>query len=149
MEVIVRKTFEVQAHTAEQAALDVYLEERRKMIRPNRKDFRAACQWEGTVNPFPELGGRKPHSKTLAKTGEYLLREWRLDERCNPVFFKDLVAFCGCSKPAISDMLKKYAMLFERELTVNNAGETAYKRSGMIWLSERGYEYFTKRRTET
>jgi len=149
MEVIVRKTFEVQAHTTEQAVLDVYLEERRKMIRPSRKDFRAACQWQGVVNPFPELGGRKPDSKTLAKIGEYLLSEWRLDERCNPVFIKDLVEFSGRSKAAVSTTLTNYAMLFERELFVNKAGETTYKRGGLIWLSDLGYEYFTKRRTET
>ena len=142
MEVIVRKTFEVQAYTTEQAVLDVYLEERRKMIRPNRKDFRAVRQWKGMVNPIPGLGGRKPRSKTLAKIGEYLLKEWRLDERCNPVFVKDLVEFSGRSKASVSIALTNYAMLFEREPSANKADK--HKRGGMIWLSELGYEYFTR-----
>ena len=140
MEVIVRKTFEVQAHTTEQAVLDVYLEERRKMIRPNRKDFRAACQWRGAVNPFPELGGRKPSSKVLAKVGEYLL----LNEQSKSVVINDLRAITDSSKSSLSLILKQYDMLFEQEPSVNRDGDPTYKRGGTISLSELGYEYFTR-----
>ena len=118
--------------------MDVYLEERGFLIRPNRKDFRAARLVEGR-DPFPELGGRKPHSKVLAEVGEYLL----LNER-KSVVINDLRVLTNSSKGGLSCILKKYDMLFAREPSVNKDGEPTYKRGGTISLSERGYEYFTK-----
>ena len=146
MEVIKRKAFETKAHNAEQAVLEVYLEERLKMIRPNRGDFRAVPQWRGSVNPFPELGGRKPRSKTLMKIGEYMLQAKEAGES---VVINDLNRISGASKSAVSQTLYRFAFMFERETGTSpgassKRGENTYKRGGNISLSDLGYEYFTR-----